>query len=141
MQRPAHFLPAHFLPARVPASVLTFALALVSGSLLGCPAPQAGAAKTPTPAASLKPAPELKPAEGAPSSGPTTAVYEVTCGCAIKEIGHCGEYALIEGQQVEITDHGLGDMPFCGKPPAQATITGELKDGKLVASKVELVAK
>lgn len=66
-------------------------------------------------------------------------VYEVACGCSIPEVGHCGEYAKIDGTFVEITGHGLGSMPFCGKSGLRAKIDGQVEGGKLKAKSVELV--
>lgn len=66
-------------------------------------------------------------------------VYNVACGCSIPEVGHCGEYAKIDGAFVEITDHGLGSMPFCGKSGLRAKIDGQVEGGKLKAKSVELV--
>ena len=118
-----------------------FLLAATCALFLGCPSPEGKTAPAPAKCESLKPAPELKADPTAAPEGAISGTYEVVCGCAVKEIGHCGEYALVDGKQVEITGHGLGDMPFCGKPPAQAKIAGELKDGKIAASSIELVSK
>lgn len=104
----------------------------------GCPDPAMKALPKSTPAQS--------PAAPAPTSSPLALVGEVKdethsviCGCLVKEIGHCGEYLVLDGRHVEITDHGLGDMPFCGKGrELKASLSGTYVEGKLKATKVEL---
>jgi len=66
-------------------------------------------------------------------------VYDVACGCSIEAVGHCGEYAMVEGRHVEIKDHGLGSMPFCGKSGQKAKIGGEIKGDALHATSIEVV--
>jgi hypothetical protein len=107
--------------------------------LTGCPAPSKSPAPkdsaptktaTPTPAASL-------PALTGEIKDETHAVI---CGCLVKEIGHCGEYMVMDGRHVEITDHGKGSMPFCGKGrELKAKLSGTYVEGKLKASKLEVV--
>ena len=49
------------------------------------------------------------------------------------------EHAVIEGKHVEIKNHGLGDMPFCGKgKELKAKITGKRTGDVIEATKVEL---
>ena len=68
------------------------------------------------------------------------AVHDVKCGCAIAEVKKCGEFVSVDGKFVPLTNHGLpGKMPFCGKKGLKAKVAGELKDGKLVATKVEVL--
>ena len=67
--------------------------------------------------------------------------HAVQCGCAIESIGHCGEYAQVDGRFVALvlpTDHALGKMPFCGKAGLTAQVGGELTGDTLVASSFEL---
>jgi hypothetical protein len=66
-------------------------------------------------------------------------VYDVACGCSIEAVGHCGEYAMVDGRHVEIKDHGLGSMPFCGKSGQKAKIAGEMKGDALHATSVEVL--
>tara|TARA_R110002072_G_scaffold4046_5_gene28764 strand:- start:154 stop:510 length:357 start_codon:yes stop_codon:yes gene_type:complete len=102
----------------------------------GCPDPSMKALSTPTPAQS--PTPALTPLNL--SGEITDEPHSVICGCLVKGIDHCGEYMVLEGHHVEITDHGLGDMPFCGKgSELKATLSGTYVEGKLKATKVELV--
>jgi hypothetical protein len=65
------------------------------------------------------------------------AVRNVTCGCTLEEVGHCGNYVEIGSNYLEIAngaDLGLGDMEWCGKSGVQAETAGEIKDGKFVAT-------
>jgi hypothetical protein len=70
------------------------------------------------------------------------ATRNVKCGCALEEVGHCGNYVEIESQYVEIANGdeiGLGGMEWCGKSDVKVETAGEIKNGKFVAS--TLVAK
>lgn len=61
----------------------------------------------------------------------------VSCGCVLEEVGHCGNYIEIESQYVEIANGeelGLGGMEWCGKEGVQAESAGEVKNGKFVAA-------
>jgi hypothetical protein len=61
----------------------------------------------------------------------------VSCGCALEEVGHCGNYIQIKSVYVEIAngeDHGLGVMEWCGKSGVQVESSGEIKDGKFFAA-------
>jgi hypothetical protein len=104
----------------------------------GCPAEQGGTDPQPVPAT---PEPATPAAGDAGShAAPSTAVYDVICGCALDEVGHCGEYAKVDGAWVEIVgDHGLGDMPFCGKTGLKAEVSGHPSGGKLHAHAVKIV--
>ncbi|MGD8414592.1 MAG: hypothetical protein PVF33_10180 [Candidatus Latescibacterota bacterium] len=65
------------------------------------------------------------------------ATRNVKCGCAIEEIGHCGNYVEINSQYVELAnseDVGLGGMEWCGKSGVKVETAGEIKNGKFVAS-------
>jgi hypothetical protein len=65
------------------------------------------------------------------------ATRNVSCGCALEKIGHCGNYIEIGSQYVEIANReelGLGAMEWCGKKGVQAESAGEIKDGKFVAT-------
>ena len=113
-------------------------LLICAVALVGCPADTA----TPEPAKApaKTPAKADPPTDGASHAAPSTQVYDVVCGCAIEAVGHCGEYAKIEGAFVEIVgDHGLGDMPFCGKTGLKAEVSGHPSKGKLHAHSVKLV--
>ncbi|MCA8922690.1 MAG: hypothetical protein KDD82_12830 [Planctomycetes bacterium] len=116
-------------------------LALICvAAFAGCPA--ADPAQTPaepaTPAAPSADTPA--PAVGGSHAEPTTQVYDVVCGCQLEAVGHCGEYAKVDGAFVEIVgDHGLGEMPFCGKEGLKAEISGHASQGKLHAHSVKIV--
>jgi hypothetical protein len=60
----------------------------------------------------------------------------VQCGCVIESVGHCSEYAWIDGQPVElIFDQGvpsLGSMPFCGREGLHAAIRGQRTGDQIV---------
>ncbi|MGE0708471.1 MAG: hypothetical protein AB7N76_19355 [Planctomycetota bacterium] len=132
-------------------STLLVLAALVAS---GCPAtPAKTAAKSPAPAkteAAKSPAPakteaaktEAAKTEAAETGAPaaaSTKTYTVKCGCAIKEVGHCGEYAEVDGKWLHIRgDLGLGDMPFCGKGALKAEITGAVQGDELAATKLTL---
>jgi len=65
------------------------------------------------------------------------ATRNVSCGCVIEGVDHCGNYVEIGTQYVEIAnsgDHGLGGMEWCGKEDVQAESAGEVKNGKFVAA-------
>lgn len=111
-------------------TLVTATLVALSLCLAGCPA-------EPPPAAPSAPAPAA--AAAAPQKL-SAQVVPVMCGCTLTEVGHCGDWAEVDGKHVEIVgDLGLGDMPFCGKQGLTAAITGEVEaDGKLHATKLEL---
>jgi len=110
----------------------------------GCPDSSSTAVEPATP-----PAPESAPDDEASfpaedvgtgsHDAPTTEVYEVICGCALPEVGHCGEYAKVGDGYVEIVGHDLGDMPFCGKNGLKAEIFGHPSQDKLHAHSVKIV--
>lgn len=65
------------------------------------------------------------------------ASRNVSCGCALEDVGHCGNYIQIESKYVEIAnseDLGLGAMEWCGKSGVQAKSAGEVKNGLFVAT-------
>jgi hypothetical protein len=65
------------------------------------------------------------------------ATRNVSCGCVLEEIGHCGNYIEIESRYVAIANGeqlGLGGMEWCGKQGVQAESAGEIKNGKFVAA-------
>jgi len=65
------------------------------------------------------------------------ATRNVSCGCALKEVGHCGNYIEINSKYIEIAnreDLGLGAMEWCGQTGVQAESAGEIQDGKFVAA-------
>jgi hypothetical protein len=114
-------------------------LTLFSFGLLG------GCSSDPVPleqaAASPRPAPTEAQASSEPEvPGSDVEVYDVVCGCSLSEVGHCGEYAQVNGEFLPIEgDLGLGPMPFCGKAGLRAKIKGEVTDGRLMATSLELV--
>lgn len=65
------------------------------------------------------------------------ATRNVSCGCAVEQIGHCGNYIEIESRYVEIANGeelGLGSMEWCGKSGVEAESAGEIKNGKFFAT-------
>ena len=67
-------------------------------------------------------------------------IYDVICGCALEEVGECGEYIKIGEDWIAISgDLGLGKMPFCKKDGLRAHVHGEIRDGKFVAMEFDLV--
>jgi hypothetical protein len=65
------------------------------------------------------------------------ATRNVSCGCALEEVGSCGNYVEIESQYFEIANGkelGLGKMEWCKKEGVQAESAGEIKNGKFVAA-------
>jgi hypothetical protein len=65
------------------------------------------------------------------------ATRNVSCGCALEDVGHCGNYVEIESHYVEIANSkelGLGKMEWCKKEGVQVETAGEIKDGKFVAA-------
>jgi len=78
-----------------------------------------------------------------PDGAVALATRAVTCGCAVEEIGHCGNYVKIDSRYVGIannTDLGLGGMEWCGKSDVTAETAGEIKDGKFVVTTLNVVA-
>lgn len=142
-------------------------LALTALLATGCPRPSTPNPPLPPQNPPLAPSASAPPAMGAPAGGDATApaagatapapaasrltpppaeqqleakALPVHCGCALTEVGKCSEWAELDGKLVQITgQHGLGSMPFCGKKGLQAKVTGHHKDGKLHATKVEVV--
>lgn len=65
------------------------------------------------------------------------ATRRVACGCAIEDVGSCGNYIEIDGDYVVIANSvelGLGAMEWCGKEGVTAESSGELKDGRFFAA-------
>jgi hypothetical protein len=92
----------------------------------------AGAPKN-TPAAPTAPAGPIAVADG---------VYHVECGCALKEVGGCGNYIEIDGTYHEIAGvDSLGAMEWCGQKDNTAKAKGSLVDGKFVAASFEKIPK
>lgn len=80
-------------------------------------------------------------AAASPPDQPVSGTHAVTCGCSLEHVGHCSEWVEVEGTFVELQlpeSADLGKMPFCGKHDLKATVEGELKDGKVIATKFEL---
>jgi hypothetical protein len=130
----------------------TLLVATATLVLLGCPSqptetaqPASPTADTPTeaPNDTSQPAAEASEAPAEASSEATAGQakdYDVVCGCTLPDVGHCGEYAKVGDAFLEITgDLGLGSMPFCGKKNLKAKITGEVQEGKLAATALEIL--
>ncbi|MBL4847098.1 MAG: hypothetical protein JKY65_16380 [Planctomycetes bacterium] len=116
---------------------LLLPLALATLLLAGCPAPAQKTDASPAASSTATPAASASPAASREISKQTLPVI---CGCAVDSIGQCGEFAVIDGKHVEITDHGLGAMPFCGKgKELKATVSGTLVEGKLKATAIEVL--
>ena len=67
---------------------------------------------------------------------PNAEVHDAICGHAIAGVGRCGNYVKIDGRYVVLEYPSLGAMEFCeaGTHGAKVEITGEMRDGKFVAS-------
>jgi len=113
------------------AALLAAASTLTAG---GCPQPQEGGDAA-SPAASPAADAEASPAADA-SPEPVAGTFDVVCGCAVEAIGHCGEYAVIEGGHVELTGHDLGAMPFCGEEGLRAEVEGERTGDAIAVTKL-----
>ena len=75
---------------------------------------------------------QLAQSEQAAQSGQALA-----CGCSLPAVGHCSEWAEVDGEFVELVlpaASGLGAMPFCGKTGLRAELEGELVEGKYVVT-------
>jgi len=84
--------------------------------------------------ATAKPASTAAPA----AAQAITGVHEVVCGCALEEIGKCGNYCDVDGKWVQFAPGaGLGVMEWCGQGEKKAEVTGQLVDGKVVATVVK----
>ena len=65
--------------------------------------------------------------------------YTVRCGCAIDEVGKCGNFVEVAGNNMMLTgDIGLGPMEFCKQPDQMAHVHGTVTDGKVVATEFAL---
>ena len=118
-----------------------FALLLVlplAGGCAGDSSSKTEDAKTETKTADAKTDAKTEAAQAEPAKS-EAKVYDVACGCSIEAVGHCGEYAMVDGRHILIKNHGLGGMPFCGKTGQKAKIAGEMKGEELHATSVELV--
>ena len=68
------------------------------------------------------------------------ATYNVSCGCALKDVGHCGNYIEIDSKYVEIANGdeiGLNPMEWCGRSGVKVKAAGVLADNKFVAATLE----
>ena len=83
-----------------------------------------------------------------PVSTPTTGgeaavaadVHRVECGCALEEVGHCGNYIEVDGAFVPVGgDLGLGKMEWCGQTGLHAKVQGEMVGGEFVATELVVV--
>jgi len=63
-------------------------------------------------------------------------IHDAICGHVLEDVGHCGNYVKIDGKYVVLEYPSLGVMEYCkaGKKGAKVEITGEMKNGKFVAS-------
>ncbi len=71
-------------------------------------------------------------------------VHDLMCGCAIKEVGKCGEFIKVDDKFIPLTlpaSADLGPMPFCRKEGLKADVEGAVKDGKYVATSFAYVTK
>jgi hypothetical protein len=62
-----------------------------------------------------------------------------SCGCALEEVGHCGNYVQIDSKYVALANSeelGLGGMEWCGKSDVKVETAGEVKDGKFIAASI-----
>ena len=67
------------------------------------------------------------------------ATRNASCGCALDEVGHCGNYVQIGTQYVALANGeelGLGGMEWCGKSDVKVETAGEVKDGKFIAASI-----
>ena len=66
----------------------------------------------------------------------------LACGCSLPAVGHCSEWAEVDGEWVELAlpaASGLGAMPFCGKSGLRAELEGELAQNKFVVTNFRYV--
>ncbi|TPV96681.1 MAG: hypothetical protein B7733_03475 [Myxococcales bacterium FL481] len=113
--------------------IAPFWLALALG--VGC---STGCGRSPTPHdASTGPLAE-SPAE--PSPAPVEGLHEVKCGCALSDVGQCGEFVEVAGEflPLDLPNDDLGPMPFCGESDLQAQVRGEIREGRFLATSFEL---
>lgn len=107
---------------------LTHALLLAPLVLLAACTKDSAAADGSKPAV---PASAPKPAADAP-------VHALACGCALEEVGHCGEFVEVDGAFVPLElPVDLGSMPFCKKDGLKGRVEGAMKDGTFVATAFE----
>ncbi len=68
-------------------------------------------------------------------------VHNAKCGCALPDVGKCGNYIEVDGEFVVLEHPSLGAMDYCGKGDAgaQVKVTGEMVDGKYVAASYEVM--
>lgn len=117
-----------------------FSALLLASFAYGCDQDEAGS-KAADHAAPAIPGASEASGQAAPPDQKVSGEHAVTCGCTLEAVGHCGEYAEVDGQFVELqlpASSELGKMPFCGKEGLRAKIEGEVKAGRLVASSFEL---
>lgn len=106
-------------------------LVLIVSLCAGCPSP--------TPPASSAPAAPALATESPEPVAIENREVPVKCGCEL-DVKTCSEWADLDGQWVQLTgNHGLGSMPFCGKANLRARVAGNLKDGKLHLTWIELL--
>jgi hypothetical protein len=83
-------------------------------------------------------------AEAATPIAITHSTHDVMCGCSLEEIGHCGNYIEIDGEEYPISaEEGegktLGGMEWCGVDGATAEVEGEIKDGEFIATYIKKI--
>ncbi len=70
-----------------------------------------------------------------------TGIHALACGCALPEVGVCGEYLELEGRYIELVPPpaiDLGHMPFCGKDGLEAEVEGSLDGERAVLTSFRL---
>jgi len=78
-----------------------------------------------------------QPATVIPDMDVALATRNVSCGCVLEEVGHCGDYIEIEGRYVAISnweEMGLGGMEWCGQSGVRAESAGRIEEGVFVAT-------
>jgi len=81
-------------------------------------------------------------AEPTPAATAELPGVALACGCSLPAVGHCSEWAEIDGEQVELVlpaTSNLGPMPFCGRTGLRAELEGELVEGKFVVTNFHYV--
>ena len=85
---------------------------------------------------------ETAPEGGEPQTPPavttvieTPEIHDAICGCALPDVGRCGNYVKIDDRYVVIEWPELGKMEWCerGKDGARIEITGAMDGDKFVA--------
>jgi hypothetical protein len=70
-------------------------------------------------------------------SGEIAGVFELRCGCELKNVDRCSEHVLVDHRFLPLdlpAQANLGTMPFCGKKNLHAHISGKIVNERFVAS-------